>query len=261
MGSKKSANLILNTLCVRLRQFKRMKSLKSLIRVILITLVVCVLSIFGIDRWVSWKSEDDIISDINKVPEFQVAVVLGTSKYLGRTLNEYYSHRIEAAIKLYNMGTVSRFLLSGDNAHRSYNEPWTMKRDLLKAGVPDKNIFLDYAGFRTLDSIVRAKRIFDTDNFLIITQRFHCERALFIAKYHDIKASCLAVPGPTNYSGTSVRLREVFARTKAFFDLYIFNVQPKFLGPKEPIIIEPEEMSEETDDLMVTDPSPERFGQ
>jgi len=200
-----------------------------------------------IDRWVSWKSQDDIISDINQVPKFQVAVVLGTSKYLGRTLNDYYVHRIEAAIELYEQGTVSRFLLSGDNAHRSYNEPWTMKRDLLKAGVPDSNIHLDYAGFRTLDSIVRAKRIFDTDNFLIVTQRFHCERALFIAKYHDIKATCLAVAGPTNRSGNSVRIREIFARTKAFFDLYIFNVQPKFLGPKEPIIVSPEPSPETMD--------------
>ncbi len=240
MGSKTPAHIILETLSLRLRQLKSMTSLKRWLSVTLITAVIIIILILAIDRWVSWKSHDDIISDINQVPKFQVAVVLGTSKYLGRTLNDYYVHRIEAAIKLYQQGTVSRFLLSGDNAHRSYNEPWTMKRDLLKAGVPDSNIHLDYAGFRTLDSIVRAKRIFDTDNFLIVTQRFHCERALFIAKYHDIKATCLAVAGPTNQSGNSIRIREIFARTKAFLDLYIFNVQPKFLGPKEPIIVTPE---------------------
>jgi len=240
MGSKTSAHLIVDTICVRLRQFTNMTSLKYALRVFLLGLIALIVTVYSIDRWVSWKSQDDIISDISQVPKFQVAVVLGTSKYLGHTLNEYYSHRIEAAIELYQMGTVSRFLLSGDNAHRSYNEPWTMKRDLLKAGVPDKNIHLDYAGFRTLDSIVRAKRIFDTDNFLIVTQRFHCERALFIAEYHDIKATCLAVAGPSNPSGNSVRIREIFARTKAFLDLYIFNVQPKFLGPKEPIIVEQE---------------------
>nr|QIH43182.1 DUF218 domain-containing protein [Vibrio ziniensis] len=216
-----------------------MSLLKHGLQLILVLLMLSALSVYGIDRWVSWKSKDHIISDITQVPEFQVAVVLGTSKYLGKTLNEYYSHRINAAISLYELGKVSRFLLSGDNAHRSYNEPWTMKRDLLKAGIPEGNIFLDYAGFRTLDSIVRAKTIFDTDNFLIITQRFHCERALFIAQYHDINATCLAVSDPINHSGIKTRTREVFARTKAFFDLYIFNTQPKFLGPKEPIIIEP----------------------
>ncbi|MCV5341834.1 YdcF family protein, partial [Escherichia coli] len=90
-------------------------------------------------------------------PQHEVAVVLGTSKYIGKILNTYYTHRINAAIELYNQGKVKQFLLSGDNAHRSYNEPWTMKRDLLKAGVPEEVIHLDYAGFRTLDLIVRAK--------------------------------------------------------------------------------------------------------
>ncbi len=260
MGSKTSAHLILNTICVRLRQFKSSSALKKWLSAVLITLVVIATSIYAIDRWVSWKSQDDIISDISQVPKFQVAVVLGTSKYLGRTLNEYYSHRIEAAIKLYEQGTVSRFLLSGDNAHRSYNEPWTMKRDLLKAGVPESNIHLDYAGFRTLDSIVRAKRIFDTDNFLIVTQRFHCERALFIAKYHDIKATCLAVAGPTKPSGNSVRIREIFARTKAFLDLYIFNVQPKFLGPKEPIIVEPVQEPSDEEATNLSDNVPTQSG-
>ena len=225
-------------------KFKGMSLLKRGLRLLSVLIILSALSIYGIDRWVSLRSEDHIISDITQVPEFQVAVVLGTSKYLGKTLNEYYSHRINAAISLYDMGKVNRFLLSGDNAHRSYNEPWTMKRDLLKAGIPDGSIFLDYAGFRTLDSIVRAKRIFDTDNFLIITQRFHCERALFIAQYHDINATCLAVSDPVNHSGIKTRTREVFARTKAFFDLYIFNTQPKFLGPKEPIIIESEPTTE-----------------
>lgn len=192
-------------------------------------------AVIAIDYWVSWQAEDRIIYDIDEVPELEVAVVLGTSKYLGRTLNDYYKHRIEAAIELFDREKVDQFLLSGDNAHRSYNEPWTMKRDLLKAGVPEERINLDYAGFRTLDSIVRAKKIFDTDNFLIITQKFHCERALFIANSYDIHAQCLAVSGPTHHSGTSIRLREVFARTKAFLDLYIMGTTPKFLGPKEPI--------------------------
>nr|WP_276560817.1 ElyC/SanA/YdcF family protein [Vibrio coralliirubri] len=192
-------------------------------------------AVIAIDYWVSWQAEDRIIYDIDEVPELEVAVVLGTSKYLGRTLNDYYKHRIEAAIELFDREKVDQFLLSGDNAHRSYNEPWTMKRDLLKAGVPEERINLDYAGFRTLDSIVRAKKIFDTDNFLIITQKFHCERALFIANSYDIHAQCLAVSGPTHHSGSSIRLREVFARTKAFLDLYIMGTTPKFLGPKEPI--------------------------
>ncbi|WP_253825795.1 vancomycin high temperature exclusion protein [Vibrio sp. RE86] len=193
-------------------------------------------TLFFIDRWVSYQAKDQLYTEPQQVDNFDVAVVLGTSKYLGRILNEYYSHRMDAAIDLYNKGKVQHFLLSGDNAHRSYNEPWTMKRDLLKAQVPEEKIFLDYAGFRTLDSVVRAKEIFDTDNFLIISQKFHCERALFIANSHDINAKCFAVPGPTRHSGWKVRMREVFARAKAVLDIYITNTKPKFLGPKEPIL-------------------------
>lgn len=235
MGTKKPSNLTLRVLATRVTTPLRRFRWRVWLRRAMLSLLAGLIVIFAIDRWVSWQASDNIINDITQVPKFQVAVVLGTSKYLGRTLNDYYIHRINAAIELYQQDKVSGFLLSGDNAHRSYNEPWTMKRDLLKAGVPDQQIYLDYAGFRTLDSIVRAKRIFDTDNFLIITQRFHCERALFIARHHDIHARCLAVAGPSNHSGFQVRLREVFARTKAFFDLYIFDTQPKFLGPKEPI--------------------------
>ncbi len=154
-------------------------------------------SLLFADRLISWGSVDKIFVQAENLPNYDVALVLGTSKYLGKVLNDYYANRINAAISLYNEKKVEAFLLSGDNAHRSYNEPWTMKRDLLKAGVPEQAIFLDYAGFRTLDSIVRSKEIFDADEFIIITQKFHCERALFIAQHFNIHAVCLAVPGPT----------------------------------------------------------------
>ncbi len=220
----------------------------KVIKCLALTVIAVAAALLMIDRWVSYQASDQVYMSQAEVENFDVAVVLGTSKYLGKVLNEYYTQRIDAAIALYQEGKVANFLLSGDNAHRSYNEPWTMKRDLLKAGIPDDKIFLDYAGFRTLDSVVRAKEIFDTDDFLIISQKFHCERALFIANFHDINAKCIAVPGPTSHSGIKVRVREVFARAKAVLDLYITNARPKFLGPKEPIITTeptPEQIAEE----------------
>ncbi len=215
------------------------KRTKKIVKVIFGLVFLAAGAIVSIDLWVSWQAKDQIYSDLSQVPHQEVAVVLGTSKFLGRTLNEYYSHRLEAAIELYDQGRVDHFLLSGDNAHRSYNEPWTMKRDLLKANIPETAIYLDYAGFRTLDSVIRAREIFDTNDFLIITQKFHCERALFIANHHNISAQCLAVSGPKSKVGYSVRIREIFARTKAFIDLFITHTQPKFLGPKEPILAKP----------------------
>ncbi|MEZ9229895.1 vancomycin high temperature exclusion protein [Vibrio amylolyticus] len=235
MGTAKSANIIVELIVKLHSQITWKRSLQAL-RYALIFILISISILAIIDRWVSWKTSDSIVSNNQLIKHYDVAVVLGTSKFLGRTLNEYYQHRIDAAIELFGQDKIDDFLLSGDNAHRSYNEPWTMKRDLLKAGVPEHNIYLDYAGFRTLDSVIRAKEIFESDDFLIITQRFHCERALFIAKHHDINAQCLAVSGPKNHSGYKVRLREVFARAKAVLDLYIINTQPKFLGPKEPII-------------------------
>jgi SanA protein len=188
-----------------------------------------------VDRWVSWQTQDKIYYEVESLPDHDVAMVLGTSKYIGKKLNNFYTNRISTAIQLFQDNEVTSYLLSGDNAHCSYNEPWTMKRDLLKAGVPKDAIYLDYAGFRTLDSVVRAKEIFEADDFIIITQAFHCERALYIADYHDINAVCLAVPGPEGTSGWFVRLREVLARANALVDLYIIDKQPKFLGPKVPI--------------------------
>ncbi|MGR5445596.1 SanA/YdcF family protein [Vibrio jasicida] len=224
--------------------FSRMKSKwklkfswKRLALVLSISLLGLFVTIIAIDRWVVLQAQEEIFTDYEQVPKHEVAVVLGTSKYIGKILNTYYTHRINAAIELYKQGKVKQFLLSGDNAHRSYNEPWTMKRDLLKAGVPEEVIHLDYAGFRTLDSIVRAKKIFASERFLIVTQRFHCERALFIADAYNIDAQCLAVAGPTaSKQKINMRTRELMARVKAFLDLYIMNTQPRFLGPQEPIV-------------------------
>lgn len=199
--------------------------------------VLAVVGIFSIDFWMTKSAEQRIYYQLSKIPAKKIGLVLGTSKYIGKTLNPYYSYRIEAAEQLYLNDKIEILLLSGDNAHRSYNEPWTMKRDMLKAGVPEERIFLDYAGFRTLDSVVRAKEVFDADEFILITQAFHCERALFIADNTDIDASCFAVPSPKGAAGYKIRFREVFARVNAFLDIYILNKQPKFLGPKESIAI------------------------
>ncbi len=200
-----------------------------------ITLCV-ILLLSSVDFWMSYQAQGRIHKEVESAPSRDIALILGTSKYIGRTLNPYYTYRIDAAIELYKQQKVRGFLLSGDNAHRSYNEPWTMKRDLLRAGIPEELIFLDYAGFRTLDSIVRAKQIFNLNDFTIVTQTFHCDRALFIANYYKADAICLGVPSPKPRSWFNVRVREVFARIKAMLDVYIMNTQPKFLGPQEPIL-------------------------
>ncbi|PSW21567.1 SanA protein [Photobacterium sanctipauli] len=209
--------------------------LLNLLRVSAVLCILAVSSVLLLDRWVSAQASARIYEAPSDIPNRSIGLVLGTSKYIAKSLNPYYTYRMEAALELYELGKVNVLLLSGDNAHRSYNEPWTMKRDLLKAGLPEQDIVLDYAGFRTLDSVVRAKNVFEADHFVIISQRFHCERALFIASQNDIDAICLAVPEPKGLAGMKIRVREVLARVKAMIDVYILDMQPKFLGPKEPI--------------------------
>ncbi|MCW8327915.1 YdcF family protein [Photobacterium sp. SDRW27] len=209
--------------------------LLSFVRIFAVLLIVLIGTSLLVDRWISDSTSKQIFTNASQIPSRSIGLVLGTSKYIAKTLNPYYDYRMEAALKLYQREKVNVLLLSGDNAHRSYNEPWTMKRDLLKAGIPDKDIVLDYAGFRTLDSIVRAKNVFEADHFVIITQKFHCERALFIANSNNIDAICLAVPEPRGLAGLKIRVREILARLKAVIDLYILDVQPRFPGPKEPI--------------------------
>lgn len=195
---------------------------------------ILLLIVLGLDRWMSWKTAPYIFDDLQDLPYRQVGVVLGTAKYY-RTgvINQYYRYRIQGALNAYNSGKVNYLLLSGDNALQSYNEPVTMRKDLIAAGVDPADIVLDYAGFRTLDSIVRTRKVFDTNDFIIITQRFHCERALFIALHMGIQAQCYAVPSPKDM--WSVRLREFGARFGALADLYIFKREPRFLGPLIPI--------------------------
>lgn len=210
-------------------------SLRKASKLLFIAVSLAIASIAAIDLWVTFQAKDRIFDSVDSTPARHIGLVLGTSKYIGKTLNPYYTYRIDAAQELYQKEKVDVLLLSGDNAHRSYNEPWTMKRDMLKAGVPDDHIFLDYAGFRTLDSIIRAKKVFDANEFTLVTQAFHCERALFIADYYDIDAICLAVPSPGGMAGLKIRFRETLARVKAALDIYLLDEQPKFLGPKESI--------------------------
>ncbi|OCG01754.1 vancomycin high temperature exclusion protein [Gilliamella sp. wkB308] len=214
---------------------KLKKIIKSLFS--LCFLLICVIA--GLDFWISYETAPYIYHDVNKLPYQNVGVVLGTSKYVrGGGKNVFYQNRINGAISLYNQHKIDYLLLSGDgeDSFQSYNEPVTMKKDLIKAGIPSDAIVLDYAGFRTLDSVVRANKVFDAKSFTIITQEFHCERAIFIALAQNIQAQCFAVPAPDSMK--LVRIRETLARVSAFIDLYILNKEPKYLGPVIPIISE-----------------------
>ena len=144
---------------------------------------------------------------------------------------------MSAAARLYALGKVGHIIVSGDNRTKFYNEPMEMKKALIKLGVPESAITLDYAGLRTLDSVVRSKEIFGQDHITIITQPFHSYRALFISKYYNIDAVALVALEPVDEPAVSVYVREYFARAKAILDLYVLKTGPRHLGEKEPIVI------------------------
>ena len=150
-------------------------------------------------------------------------------------INLYYKYRIEAVTKLYRSGKIKFILISGDNGSKSYNEPELMKQDLVENNIPEANIFLDYAGFRTLDSVLRAQKIFGQNTFTVISQEFHNERALYLAHHFNIEAIVFNAKDVKLNYGFKTQLREKLARCKMMLDL-LFKVEPKYLG--DPIKIE-----------------------
>ncbi len=186
--------------------------------------------ILGWHLFVSMYSSSYLYSETDTIEGNKVGLLLGTShKVKGGSTNYYYANRINAALELYHNGKITKIICSGDNGTRSYNEPIQMQKDLIKGGVPIENIILDYAGFRTLDSVIRAKEIFGQNRMTIISQKFHTERAVFIARSKGIDAIGYNAADVNDSSKWKLMLREKLARTKMALDL-IFNKQPKFLG-------------------------------
>ncbi len=189
--------------------------------------LILVSDFFTIQRsgWYIYSSQEEI-------PVHKVWLVLWTSKYIadGRR-NLFYVYRIEAAKNLYKAGKIKYILVSGDNSTRHYNETDTMRADLIAAWIPKEKIYGDYAGFRTLDSVLRARDIFGQESYTIISQKFHLERAIVLAKLHGIEAIWYSAQDVPVRISLRVWLRERFARVKMYLDI-IFGKKPKFGGEK-----------------------------
>ncbi|OFZ66644.1 MAG: hypothetical protein A3D92_17335 [Bacteroidetes bacterium RIFCSPHIGHO2_02_FULL_44_7] len=173
------------------------------------------------------------VSDrMEDLPDVDVALVPGTSKFLkSGYVNQYFAYRIDAAVALYKSGKVKHLLISGDNGRSEYNEPEDMRISLMEAGIPDSVITLDYAGFDTYDSMIRAKKVFGQQRFIVVSQDFQNERAVYIARSFGIEAWGYNAEAVTSYGGLRTQVREFFARGKAYVEV-LFGVQPTYLGEK-----------------------------
>lgn len=180
---------------------------------------------------ISLSTNQYIFSDINKTPNNKVGLVLGTSVQLrdGR-INLYFKNRIDAASNLYFAEKIEYIVVSGDNSTEYYNEPDAMKAALIQRGVPESRIFTDYAGFNTLDSIIRVNKVFGQSSVTIISQKFQNQRAIFIARNNQIEAIGYNALDVSFKAGPRVYIREFLARVKATIEVKVLNKQPKFLG-------------------------------
>lgn len=188
--------------------------------------------------WMVSNSKDRLYTSVETIPENDIGLLLGTIKELrnGRP-NPYFTYRIKATAELYKAGKIKHVLVSGDNSRRSYNEPEDMQLALIKAGVPENAITLDFAGFRTFDSMIRCQKVFQQNKVTIISQQFHNERAVFIADYLGMEVVGFNAVNIWAHLRTKTKAREYLARCKAILDLYILNTTPKFLGEKINITI------------------------
>ncbi|NKF24066.1 SanA/YdcF family protein [Solimonas marina] len=194
------------------------------------------------NRWVINSTDAYIYKDWALMPDNEVGVVLGTSKYMqnGKPSPEFQG-RIDAAAELYQNGKIKHIIVSGANPDETYNEPRAMRKALIKQGVPDNAITMDFAGFRTFDSIVRAREVFGLRQFTVITQRYHSYRAVFLGRKMGMKVVAYIARATSDGGyGTRNPPREIFARVKAILDVFLLSTQPKFLGEPEKIELAPD---------------------
>ena len=209
-----------------------MMTMKTLFRILLILLCALALLVVVCDLRVRNVARGRLYDDPQALSHQHAALLLGTSSRLRNgSPNPFFEHRMAAAAELFLAGKVDCILVSGDNRHASYNEPMAMRKALLDRNIPDSLIILDYAGFRTLDSVIRACEVFGQTSYIVVSQRFHNERAVYLATRHGIDAmgyNAADVRGP---GAGRVRAREWLARVRACWDV-LTGRGPHFLGEK-----------------------------
>ena len=210
--------------------------MKRLIYILLALALAAIAAIIVCNVLVVRSAEGRMYDGVESIPYNKVGLVLGTSKYNRYgAINAFYVRRLNACVSLYRAGKIDHILISGDNSHKAYDEPTWMMQDLVAQGIPEETIHLDYAGFRTLDSMVRAKEVFGLNSFTVISQKFHNERALYITQRKGIDAIAFnAEDVPIRRWQIRMTVREWLARVNAVLDILITR-QPHFLGEQIPI--------------------------
>ncbi len=189
--------------------------------------------VWGAGAMIRKAAEGRTYAEVAAVPARKVGLVLGCgSKLADGRRNLFFEHRVQAAAELFRAGKVRYLIVSGDNHIRTYDEATDMRDALVRRGVPAERIQCDYAGFRTFDSVVRAKEVFCESELIVISQQFHNERAIFIGRHKGLDLLGFNAREVGGHDGFLVRCREVLARVRTVLDVYVLPTRPHFLGPK-----------------------------
>jgi SanA protein len=195
-----------------------------------VILVSSVVAVYWCHHHIEQQAAGKTYTDTTAIPYNKTGLLLGVSRLLNNGHhNPYYVYRVQAAIELLKSKKIKYLVISGDNGRQTYDEPGDMRNDLIKAGIDSARIYLDYAGFRTFDSMVRLKSIFGQDSVTVISQLFHNERALYTASRLGIHAIGYNARDVSVTMGNRTQLRERLARVKAVMDFWL-GTQPKFMG-------------------------------
>lgn len=188
------------------------------------------LAMIGSDRRVESCAAGRVFTSVEGIPAREYGLLLGTTRLVkGKYRNDYFYRRVEAAAELYRAGKIKKLIVSGDNSRTDYNETGDMKRELVEAGVDPEDILMDYAGFRTLDSVVRARNLYGASELTVISQKFHCERAVYLADRNGIEAVGFAAADSRVKSARArLAVRESLARVRAVLDAEILHSKPHF---------------------------------
>ncbi|RYD21555.1 MAG: vancomycin high temperature exclusion protein [Verrucomicrobiaceae bacterium] len=179
-----------------------------------------------------WASRGRLYGEVDKLPETEVGLLFGTTDRVNGRENLYFRYRIDAAVKVWKAGKIRTLIVSGDNRSQYYNEPEKMRQALVERGIPADRIVSDFAGLRTLDSVVRAKQIFGAKEILVISQQFQNERAIYLAKANGIEARGFNARDVDTQGGLKTKVREIGARVKMWLDVNFLDTQPTHLGDK-----------------------------
>ena len=205
-----------------------MKLFRKLILAFAIFVIIGILIIFGLEAYIQKETSNLIYSEITELPSAKTGIILGASVHADGKLSPILQDRVETAYQLYLQNKIENFLISGDHRTDDYDEVNAIKNYLLKKGVPSRDIILDHSGFDTYDSMFRAKAVFEIEDAIVITQKFHLPRSLYIAKNLDASYRGFEAAPVAYTSSETIKRREQLANFKAIWEL-ITNQKPTTL--------------------------------